>query len=90
MEWMIFGAASAFTFALVSVLDKLLISDHVPNSKVFIVYVGFAQILLGISVLPVAINSDFPVTGIVIATLSGILSGMYLVLMFTIMAYQDV
>ena len=90
MEWMIFGAASAFTFALVSVLDKLLISDHVPNSKVFIVYVGFAQILLGISVLPVAINSDFPVNGIVIATLSGILSGMYLVLMFTIMASQDV
>ena len=90
MEWMIFGAASAFTFALVSVLDKLLISDHVPNSKVFIVYVGFAQILLGISVLPVAINSDFPVNGIVIATLSGILSGMYLVLMFTIMAAQDV
>ena len=90
MESMIFGAASAFTFALVSVLDKLLISDHVPNSKVFIVYVGFAQILLGISVLPVAINSDFPVNGIVIATLSGILSGMYLVLMFTIMASQDV
>lgn len=90
MEWMIFGAASAFTFALVSVLDKLLISDHVPNSKVFIVYVGFAQILLGISVLPVAINSDFPVNGIVIAILSGILSGMYLVLMFTIMASQDV
>ena len=90
MEWMIFGAASAFTFALVSVLDKLLISDHVPNSKVFIVYVGFAQILLGISVLPVAINSDFPVNGIVIAILSGILSGMYLVLMFTIMVSQDV
>ena len=90
MEWMIFGAASAFTFALVSVLDKLLISDHVPNSKVFIVYVGFAQILLGISVLPVAINSDFPVNGIAIAILSGILSGMYLVLMFTIMASQDV
>ena len=90
MEWMIFVAASAFTFALVSVLDKLLISDHVPNSKVFIVYVGFAQILLGISVLPVAINSDFPVNGIVIAILSGILSGMYLVLMFTIMASQDV
>ena len=90
MEWMIFGAASAFTFALVSVLDKLLISDHVPNSKVFIVYVGFAQILLGLSVLPVAIDSDFPINGIVIATLSGILSGMYLVLMFTIMASQDV
>ena len=90
MEWMIFGAASAFTFALVSVLDKLLISDHVPNSKVFIVYVGFAQFLLGISVLPVAVSSDYPFIGFAIATLSGVLSGMYLVLMFTIMASQDV
>ena len=46
MEWMVFAAASAFTFALVSVLDKTLISDHIGSGKIFVADVCVAHILL--------------------------------------------
>ena len=35
MELVVFAAASAFTFALVSVLDKILISDYIGSGKTF-------------------------------------------------------
>ena len=80
MEWMLFAVASSFTFALVSVLDKLLISNHVPNSRVFVATVGIAQIFLGLFALPFALESSYPITAVVIALLSGVFSGAYLVL----------
>ena len=90
MEWMVFAVASSFTFALVSVLDKLLISDYVANSKVFVATVGIAQILLGLFALPFALDSPYPITAVLIALLSGVFSGAYLVAMFIIMESQDV
>ena len=90
MEWMIFAGASAFTFALVSVLDKILISEHVNSGKVFVSIVGATQILLGLSAVPLAINSDYSFTTVSVALLSGVFSGTYLVSMFLVMEYQDV
>ena len=90
MEWMVFAAASAFTFALVSVLDKILISDHVGSGKVFVAAVGGAQVLLGIATLPLATFSGFDASVITVALLSGVFSGTYLIGMFIIMESQDV
>lgn len=90
MEWMIFAGASAFTFALVSVLDKILISDHVNSGKVFVSIVGATQILLGLSAVPLAINSDYSFITVSVALLSGVFSGTYLVSMFLVMESQDV
>ena len=90
MEWMWFSLASAFTFALVSVLDKLLISKHVDNAKVFIVTVGVAQICLGLIVIPISAFSGLTLSTLTIVIFSGISSGMYLVIMFQIMESQDV
>ena len=90
MEWMVFAAASAFTFALVSVLDKILISDHVGSGKIFVAAVGGAQVLLGIATLPLATFSGFDASIITVALLSGVFSGTYLIGMFIIMESQDV
>ena len=90
MEWMVFAAASAFTFALVSVLDKILISDHVGSGKIFVAAVGGAQVLLGIATLPLATFSGFDASVITVALLSGVFSGTYLIGMFIIMESQDV
>ncbi|MQG66936.1 MAG: hypothetical protein FI704_07610, partial [SAR202 cluster bacterium] len=90
MEWMWFSMASAFTFALVSVLDKLLISKHVDNAKVFIVTVGLAQIILGLIAIPMSTISGMTLNSLTIAIFSGISSGVYLVIMFQIMESQDV
>ena len=90
MEWMVFAAASAFTFALVSVLDKILISDHVGSGKIFVAGVGGAQVLLGIATLPLATFSGFDASVITVALLSGVFSGTYLIGMFIIMESQDV
>ena len=90
MEWMVFAAASAFTFALVSVLDKTLISDHIGSGKIFVSAVGGAQILLGLATLPLATYSGFGTSAIIVALLSGVFSGTYLIGMFIIMESQDV
>ena len=85
-----FSLASAFTFALVSVLDKLLISKHVDNAKVFIVTVGVAQICLGFIAIPMSVFAGMNLDTVIIVIFSGISSGMYLVIMFQIMESQDV
>ena len=90
MEWMVFAAASAFTFALVSVLDKTLISDHIGSGKIFVAAVGVAQILLGLATLPLITYSGFDTLTIIVALLSGVFSGAYLIGMFIIMESQDV
>ena len=90
MEWMIFGIASALTFALVSVFDKLIISNYVPGGRVFVAIVGVTQILLGLAAIPLAISSQYSLMTVTIALLSGLFSGTYLVTMFIIMESQDV
>ena len=84
-----FAAASAFTFALVSVLDKTLISDHIGSGKIFVAAVGVAQILLGLATLPLVTYSGFDTSTIIVALLSGVFSGAYLIGMFIIMESQD-
>ena len=90
MEWMIFGIASAFTFALVSVLDKLIISNYVPGGRVFVATVGITQILLGLATIPLALGSSYSLMTVSVALVSGLFSGTYLITMFIIMESQDV
>ena len=90
MEWMIFGIASAFTFALVSVFDKLIISNYVPGGRVLVATVGITQILLGLATVPLAIGSQYSLVSVIVVLLSGLFSGTYLIAMFIIMEYHDV
>jgi len=90
MELVVFAAASAFTFALVSVLDKILISDYIGSGKTFVAAVGGAQILLGLASLPLVTFSGLDTSTIIVALLSGVFSGTYLIGMFIIMESQDV
>lgn len=90
MEWIVFGIASAFTFALVSVLDKLIISNYVPGGRVLVATVGITQILMALAVVPLAINSQYSSATVTIALLSGVLSGLYLIILFIIMESQDI
>ena len=90
MDWLIFALASASTFGTVTVLDKMLISHHVPNAKTFIVMVGIAQLSIALLIYPLTVNSSFTTTSISLSLLSGIVSGTYLIIMFSILASQEV
>jgi len=90
MEWIVYGIASAFTFSLVSVMDKLIISSYVPGGRVLVAIVGITQILTALAIVPLAINSQYSSTTVTIALLSGVFSGIYLIILFIIMESQDI
>lgn len=90
MLWFIYALGSSFTFALVSVLDKLIIVKHMPNPRVFIVLVGLLQFVIAAVVLPFSSPTESDVTPIVVAVAAGLASGLYLVIMFWVMGSQEV
>ena len=90
MSWVFLALGSAFTFAVVSALDKILIQRFVPNPRAFIVLVGLIQVGLVVIVLPFATFSGYGVDIALISCVSGFLAGIYLVLMFWVMRMQDV
>ena len=83
MEWIVYGIASAFTFSLVSVMDKLIISSYVPGGRVLVAIVGITQILTALAIVPLAINSQYSSTTVTIALLSGVFSGIYLIILLS-------
>ena len=90
MDWLLFALASASTFGTVTVLDKMLISHHVPNARTFIVMVGIAQLSIALLIYPLTVNSPFTMTSISLSLISGMVSGAYLIIMFSILASQEV
>ena len=90
MIWVLYALGSAVTFSLVSTLDKILLQRYIPNSRVFIILVGFVQLLLALCVLPLASFTGYGADDAAIAIGSGLVTGAYLILLFWAIRLQDV
>ncbi len=90
MTWVLYALGSAITFSLVSTLDKVLLQRYIPNSRVFIILVGFVQVLLALCVLPLASFTGYGADDAAIAIGSGLVTGAYLILLFWAISLQDV
>ena len=90
MNWIVLSLASAFFFAVISALDKILIQRYMPSFRVFIVLVGLCQFGLAIVAMPLASFSGYGLDSLLISFASGVLSGIYLAMMFWVMRTQDV
>ena len=90
MTWVLYALGSAITFSLVSTLDKVLLQKYIPSSRVFIILVGFVQLLLALIVLPLASFTGYGADDAAIAIGSGLVTGAYLILLFWAISLQDV
>ena len=90
MNWVVLSLASSFFFAVVSALDKILIQRYMPSFRVFIVLVGLCQFGLAIFAIPLAEFSGYGIDTALISLVSGVLSGVYLAILFWVMRTQDV
>ena len=88
--WVLYALGSAVTFAFVSTLDKVLLQRYIPNSRVFIILVGFVQLLLALIVLPLVSWTGYGVDDALIAIGAGLATGAYLILLFWAISIQDV
>ena len=90
MNWVVLSLASAVFFAVISALDKVLIQKYMPSFRVFIVLVGLCQFGLAIVAVPLSEFSGYSISTTLISFGSGVLSGIYLAMMFWVMRTQDV
>ena len=90
MTWVLLALGSTITFAFISALDKILIARFTPNARTFIVMVGLTQFLLAIVIVPWTEWTGYTNQDVILAVVSGLTSGGYLVLMFWVMGTQDV
>ena len=90
MTWVLLALGSTITFAFISAMDKILIARFTPNPRTFIVMVGLTQFLLSIVIIPWTEWTGYTNQHIILAVVSGLTSGGYLVLMFWVMGTQDV
>ena len=89
MSWVVLSLGSAFGFAVVSALDKILIQRYMPSFYVFIVLVGICQFGLAAVTFPIAAH-EYTTSAALISCVTGLLSGVYLAIMFWVMRTQDV
>ncbi len=90
MTWVLLSLGSTVTFAFISAMDKILIARFTPNPRTFIVMVGLTQFLLAIVIIPWTEWTGYTRQDVILAVVSGLTSGGYLVLMFWVMGTQDV
>ena len=90
MTWVLLALGSTITFAFISALDKILIARFTPNARTFIVLVGLTQFVLAVAIIPWTEWTGYTREDVVLAVVSGLTSGGYLVLMFWVMGTQDV
>ena len=90
MTWVLLSLGSTLVFAVISALDKILIARFTPNPRTFIVMVGLTQFILALVILPWVEWTGYTRQDVVLALVSGLASGGYLVLMFWVMGTQDV
>ena len=90
MDWIFLSIASAAIFAVVSVLDKLILTRHAPSATTFIVLLGLLQ-LPAAAIMVLVSPPELPATGAwAVAYASGLLWGVSLVLMFQVMSRHEV
>ena len=90
MDWVAVSLAGAAAFALVSILDKVLLVRFVPNARAFIVMVGLIQFPVAALALPFSSFEGIGASPLVVGYFSGFLWGISLVAMFGVMSTQDV
>ena len=90
MDWVLLSLASAAAFAVVSILDKVLLTRFVTDARAFIVLVGVIQFGMAAAALPLASFSGLDGGGVLVAFVSGALWGVSLVAMFWVLSTQDV
>ncbi len=90
MNWVTLSLGSAMAFAVVSALDKALIQRFMPTPRVFIILAGVCQLGLALLALPLAKFGGYGIETTLISYGSGLLAGIYLLLMFWVMSKQDV
>ena len=90
MDWVALALASAATFGLVSVLERIILVRYVPGSAIFTVVVGILQFppaLIALLFVPLQSYS----TGVWVAAFSsGVIWGISLVLMFWVLSKHEV
>ena len=90
MDWIFLSIASAAIFAVVSVLDKFILTRHAPSAKTFILLLGLLQ-LPAAAVMVLVSPPELPASGAwAVAYASGLLWGVSLVLMFQVMSMHEV
>ncbi len=90
MDWILVSLASAFAFAIVSILDKIIFLQFVHRAATFIFLVGVIQTVMGLVIMLFSPLSGYPFEVWSVAYLSGMLWGVSLVTMFWVMSYRDV
>lgn len=90
MIWLPIAVLSAFVFALVSILDKVILVRYIRDARTFIVMVGFISIPMGLLVLPFAPFEGYPASILAVGYFSGFLWGISLIAMFLAMRVEDV
>lgn len=90
MNWLTIAIASAVVFALVSILDKVILVRYIRDPRTFIVMVGFIQFPMGLVVLPFAPFESYSAVTLAAGYFSGFLWGLSLTAMFLAMSREDV
>lgn len=90
MDWIFLSLASAAIFAVVSVMDKFILTRHAPSATTFIVLLGLLQ-LPAAAIMVLVSPPELPASGAwAVAYASGLLWGVSLVLMFQVMSRHEV
>ena len=90
MDWIVVSLASAFAFAVVSVLEKLMLARYSPSVWTFIFLTGLLQIPGVVLVMLVVPLQSYPIDIWTSAFFSGFIWGVSLVIMFWVLNTQEV
>ena len=90
MDWIVVSLASAFAFAVVSVLEKLMLARYSPSVSTFTFLTGLLQFPGVVLVMLVAPLQSYPIDIWAAAFFSGFVWGISLVIMFWVLSRQEV
>ena len=90
MDWLLVSLVGALLFAIVSILDKIILQRFIPKPATFIFLVGVIQVVMGLFIMLFSPLRGYPFELWSVAFLSGMLWGVSLVTMFWVLSYRDV
>ncbi len=90
MNWLSIAILGSVVFALVSILDKVILVHYIRDARTFIVMVGFITFPMGLLILPFVPFDNYPITVLAAGYFSGFLWGISLIAMFIAMRHEDV
>ena len=90
MDWVTVSLISAVVFAVVSILDKVILTRYTPSAPTFIVLTGLLQIPGAFIVLIFVPFQSYSLDVWIIGYFAGFVWGISLVIMFLVMSREDV